>query len=446
MPGYGRSIVQTAQSIGLYAQHEWKPNPKWTVLSGIRADQNIIDGTYTLGLSDNEITFNALTINPRVQLMHLIDETWQFRTGFSTGYRAPQAFDEDLHIETVNGAAQFVQLSNDLRPERSQSFSAGLYKDAQRVKDRIQLSVEGFYTLLNDPFIQVGLAESTENAPEIFEKRNSPIDAQVAGMNLEFNWTNTLGWEVQSGFTIQKAIYESPVEIYELADESTIQTRNILRTPNLYGHVIGSYKWNTKWRTSLNVDYTGRMEVPYEGPAASLAIRTVRDFYEVNASVERYVTFNQHTNVTIKLGVQNIFNAYQNDFDTGRFRDAAYIYGSLCYPEVSRLVYSLSIKIELGIITDIDTVAMASDRGIISYDRSAKHRVTQFTEAPHYRVFYNRRFDDRIIPYRHIRPYDRSFDLTVSPYTHWGYDDRIWEVVLFICLKLWLIEQNGVGL
>ena len=43
---------------------------------------------------------------------------------YSSGFRAPQAFDEDLHVENVGGKVAMIELADNLKEERSQSLSA----------------------------------------------------------------------------------------------------------------------------------------------------------------------------------------------------------------------------------------------------------------------------------------------------------------------------------
>lgn len=48
-----------------------------------------------------------------------IDESFQFKAGFARGFRAPQAFNEDLHVSSVGGEQQFILIGNDLDTEYS---------------------------------------------------------------------------------------------------------------------------------------------------------------------------------------------------------------------------------------------------------------------------------------------------------------------------------------
>lgn len=58
------------------------------------------------------------------------------RAGYTSGYRAPQAYDEDLHVNAVGGNVSLIVLDPDLKPEYSNSFtlSADLYRNTGKVQ------------------------------------------------------------------------------------------------------------------------------------------------------------------------------------------------------------------------------------------------------------------------------------------------------------------------
>ena len=41
------------------------------------------------------------------------------RLSYSSGFRAPQAFDEDMHIENVGGTVAMIERAKDLKEEKS---------------------------------------------------------------------------------------------------------------------------------------------------------------------------------------------------------------------------------------------------------------------------------------------------------------------------------------
>ena len=90
MVGYGRDLKQEVRIASAFAQSEWKIG-QCTVLAGLRLDDH--------NLIDNPI------LSPRVNFMWKPSQYIQTRLTWSTGFRAPQAYDEDLHVTAVGGEA-----------------------------------------------------------------------------------------------------------------------------------------------------------------------------------------------------------------------------------------------------------------------------------------------------------------------------------------------------
>lgn len=131
--GYDIHTDQTVHIVGAYLQNEWKTR-KWSLLVGGRLDKhNLVD---------------HVIFSPRVNVRFNPSEAVNLRVSYAGGYRAPQAFDEDMHIAIVGGERVRIQLADDLKEERSHSvsLSADLYHTFGKVQTN--LLVEGFYTIL----------------------------------------------------------------------------------------------------------------------------------------------------------------------------------------------------------------------------------------------------------------------------------------------------------
>ena len=91
-----------------------------------------------------------------------------------------QAFDEDLHVSLVGGERLVTRLADNLKEERSNSFSvsADLYHTFGNVQTN--LLIEGFYTDLNDVFSTRKLAQPDAQGNEVQERYNA-YGCQVYG-------------------------------------------------------------------------------------------------------------------------------------------------------------------------------------------------------------------------------------------------------------------------
>ena len=86
-------------------------------LAGARVEHYSIDDKQT------DSDKSGTVVVPRASIMYDISSYLQTRIGFSRGYRAPQIFDEDLHIET-SGSRQVINKNDPhLKQENSSSFT-----------------------------------------------------------------------------------------------------------------------------------------------------------------------------------------------------------------------------------------------------------------------------------------------------------------------------------
>lgn len=330
MPGYDRIIEQSVANLGFYSQYEYKPHSKITLLGGLRYDLSQINGDYRLFGESLETDLQVDALNPRLNILYKPRLDWQLRASYARGFRAPQAFDEDLHIETVGGAAQFIRLSPDLQKETSDAYTLSSEYTKSWGKTQVYLLLEGFYTRLNNPFVNIGLLEGNAETPAILEKQNAMEDAIVSGINVESRIAPGNFFNLQLGGTWQSARYNREIELYtsEDTDGASIFEDRILRTPDWYGYFVSTFNFSKKLITNLTGVYTGSMAQPYEsGLQRPLGVYTTPDFMELNIKFSYNMKILPELNMQFNAGVQNLFNSYQDDFDTGIDRDAAYIYG-----------------------------------------------------------------------------------------------------------------------
>ena len=306
MWGYNRQVNQTVKIGSAFLQNEWK-NDKWGILIGGRLDKhNLIDN---------------IIFSPRANLRFNPTEDINFRLSYSSGFRAPQAFDEDLHIENVGGSVAMIKLSDNLKEERSQSFSASadVY---QRLGDfQVNFLVEGFFTKLNDVFALTDAEE--ENGIQTRVRYNAP-GARVMGLTLEGKLAYRNLFQFQAGLTLQQSHYD---EAHEWNPEAP-KVKKMMRTPNTYGYFTATYTPIKPLSVTLSGTYTGSMLVPHEAGVIEKPMTVMtKKFADIGLKAAYDFKLYKSINLQVNAGVQNIFNSYQNDFDKGPDRDSGYIYG-----------------------------------------------------------------------------------------------------------------------
>ncbi|WP_026775802.1 TonB-dependent receptor [Polaribacter sp. Hel_I_88] len=328
--GYNRLIDQTVNSIGTYAQYEWKPSEKFTALLGARLDNVDVDGDYTIGNINRNISLNQTALSPRLTVSYLFTEALKFRGGYARGFRAPQAFNEDLHISSVGGEPQFVILSDDLNTEYSNAFTGSF--NYSKTKNLLQMDflVEGFYTLLENPFTLISTGNVLPNGSILEEVRNG-AGAKVYGTNFEAGISPSPKWQFQLGGTYQKAKYDEPQVIFETdgtVGETDIAVDEFTRTPNFYGYFNTAFIPSKKFNIDVTGTYTGSMIVPLVvSDTGFLQLNETESFFDLNLKLESHIDLSDDFMITFSGGVKNIFNSFQDDFDTGPTRDSDYVYG-----------------------------------------------------------------------------------------------------------------------
>lgn len=303
-------ITQNVNTIGLYTQIDWKILDNLKLLTGVRGE------FFESNLNDESL----FIVNPRVSVLYNITETLSFRTGYSQGFRAPQFFSEDVHSEIITGEVRRVRLADDLKKELSHSFIGSLEYAHQHDNHQLILTLEGFYTTINDPFVYEARGEV--DGLEIKEKINGD-NAIVNGVNLEAKYSPNEKFLFQLGGTFQNSYFENTY-----APEEGIATNKITRTPNVYGNALLNYTPNDKWSFNTTGVFTGKMYVPHvAGFISETVLEETPSLFEVGFNASRTFSVSDKYQIELNGGIKNIFNSYQSDFDKGLDRDPNYIYG-----------------------------------------------------------------------------------------------------------------------
>lgn len=308
MLGYQRTIAQTVHIGSLFAQNEWK-NKHWSFLIGGRLDKhNLMD---------------HLIFSPRANLRFNPTDDVNLRLSYSNGFRAPQAFDEDLHVTAVGGDVSLIQLSPNLKEEKSQSLStsADFYHRFGPVQ--VNFLVEGFYTDLRNVFLLEKIGQDAEGNL-LLERRNGK-GARVMGINLEGKMVYAR-MQLQAGATLQRSRYKEP-ETWSDNPQITPQ-KKMFRSPDTYGYFTATLTPIKAFTASLSGTYTGSMPVQHmAGYIPEDREETTPGFFDMNLKLAYDIPLYHSVVLQVNGGVQNLFNAYQSDFDKGEYRDSGYIYG-----------------------------------------------------------------------------------------------------------------------
>ncbi len=305
-PGYGVHVFQPINQFGVYTQLDWLLSPKFKLNAGARVNY------------DN-VLFKPL-VTPRLGMKYSPFKFAEIRLNYANGYRIPQVFSEDVHVELVSGEIQLIRLGDDLKHELSHGLNLDISFDFEKGKSDIEIVLNGFYNQLQNVFV----LEFTQDAlgQNILEKRNGQR-AEVAGGSFEFNYS----WKDQLftmfTFSAQSTRYSEPVEWAEGQYVS-----GFLRTPDYYGSLVVSYAINKKIDVNSSAILTGPMYLPhYAGYIAEDKLERSETMVDWGFKINYNFYLKNNVKLTLNGGVKNILDTFQRDLDKGVHRDASYTYG-----------------------------------------------------------------------------------------------------------------------
>ena len=308
MLGYHREINQEVSVYSAYLQNEWKTG-RFSFLLGGRLDKN------------SEI--DDPIFSPRLNIRYNPIPDLSLRASYSEGFRAPQTYDEDLHVAAVGGEVTLIQVAKDLKTERSRSYSASVDYYTTWGPVQINLLLEGFYTSLHNPFVLEEIESDDEN--KILERRNGS-DAVVKGFNLEGKIAPHKSVQLQFGATLQSSKYDKPVAWSK--DPEVEACRKLLRSPDQYGYATLNLLPFKSFSAALSGTYTGPMYVGHSaGYIEKDVLKKTDSFFDATIKLAYDIKIGKSYTLQFNMGLQNVFDSYQDDFDKGEFRDSGYIYG-----------------------------------------------------------------------------------------------------------------------
>lgn len=363
-------VDQFVNTLGTFAQYDLKLD-KAKFSLGLRYDNYLIrDREKDSDQRQADVKGNVLA--PRATFLWDIVPTLQYRLSYAKGYRAPQIFDEDLHIEASASKRIIHVNSPDLRQETSHSVSSSFNFINNVGRTMTEFLVEGFYTRLEDPFAYEYYDVDT-NYTYVQVRKNAEDGAFVAGVNMEFNAAFPNNLSLSAGFTFQKSLYDSP-QAWGEGEESV--SREFMRSPGQYGYLNLDWHVTKQFSATLTSNYTGSMYVPHLGlepisneewelinngqigaiePERQNEIQAIMNGEVIEGErleqSEQFLIFGfrmaydfrltEETKMQVYAGVQNIFNQTQKYHDSGIYRDAGYIYGP-CKPR------TINVGVKIG--------------------------------------------------------------------------------------------------
>jgi len=306
-------------NLGIFLQDDWAVNEKMNIVVGIRAD-------------DNSELENPI-FSPRFAVRYEPNPDLILRATAGTGFRAPDPFDEDLHIEVISGSRATTRQADDLEEEKSYSGLVSAIYSPPALEGSLTLEVNGFYTALRDTFTHSEIQNDPNTGEDFRERFNGP-DAEVGGVELNIGMLPMKGLRIDLGLVSQFARFDEAVVIFEDEGGNTIEEDDFTESPEFYGVAQATYQVNPLTELMLGMTYTGSMKVLNERTG------------ELNEETDTFLVFDLvgsrtfplegFPDLSVSVGVKNLTDNRQDDLETGFDRDVTYFYG----PRTPRTVFA----------------------------------------------------------------------------------------------------------
>ena len=299
---------------GFFLQDEWSVSEKVKFVVGGRLDKN------------SEVS--GVIISPRANIWYAPFSDVKIRTGISTGFRAPELFDEDLHVSTLGADQIRIFNRQNIREEKSVTMSAGIDWEPEQLDGRVEVEFQAYYTRLTNTFVLGEIQTGSDGS--LSQERYNAEGSEIVGLELDVNLKPVNNINIIGGLFWSKARYDNLQTVFD--DGFILLTSDkYLQIPSFSAAIQTIVRMTDTFDVFIGLKYTGSMDV------LNINRREIvhtGDFIVADINFIKHMEWNTgHFDIT--LGVKNIFDQRQPDQETGALRDSAYIYG----PRIPRTFY-----------------------------------------------------------------------------------------------------------
>lgn len=294
-------------NLGFFLQDEWMPSTRTTVIFGLRADQH------------SEL--DDWAFSPRAALRHTSSDAWTWRASIATGFRAPEIFDEDFHIEILDDPTR-TRNAEGLKEERSTSYSVGFIWTPAGGENRLQVDGEVFRTQIRDTFnvSDIVLVDPDGNQ---FKLRENAGGSVVQGFEINTSYRFNQHFSGEIGVSHVDARFDEANEVLP-----GIFERRYLETPKWTSVAQLRYENDNFIDLFLGAVYTGPMIAARE--VEGTLNRRTTSFLVFDLTATKHIHLqagSKELHIDLMAGVKNIFDERQPDLTSGPERDTTYFYG-----------------------------------------------------------------------------------------------------------------------
>ena len=301
--------------LGFLLQDEWSATERLDLVLGARVD--------------DASAVDDLVYSPRVAAAYAATDRLKLRAALSTGFRAPDVFSEDLHVDTLGGVPVPVVNTPGLREESSRTAQLGFdLRSAPGAHIPWTWDATASYTGISDTFV---LARSGAGSSAV-DLRDNGSGSTVAGLESNFSVRPADALNLVLGVAAYSSRHDTAEVVFD--DGSTVlSTHDYLKTPGLTGVAQAVWSPLPEWDVVGGLKYTGPLDVVNNRTAT---LNRTDDFFVFDLGLVRHIALGSSRHLDLSFGVKNVFDQRQRDLETGPTRDSDYVYG----PRFARSFYT----------------------------------------------------------------------------------------------------------
>jgi outer membrane receptor for ferrienterochelin and colicins len=300
-------------NLGAFVQDEWSLREDIDLVIGARVDQS--------SELDNAV------FSPRVALAWQATENLKWRAGIASGFRAPEIFVEDVHVDTLGGEQVRVRNADGLKEERALTTLLGFDWRSDPAEPVWTWDATASYARIRDTF---ALGEIQRGADgRLGQLRYNASGSDVLGMETNLGWQPSPQWRLTAGASWYRSRFREPQRIFDDTGEggdTVIDSRDYLKTPRWTGLAQLGWLPSEPWETFIALRHTGSMPVLNNRLGE---LHRTRAFWvtDLGARWHRHLGVGAEREVSVAAGVKNVFDQRQKDLEAGALRDSDYVYG-----------------------------------------------------------------------------------------------------------------------
>ena len=303
-------------NLGFVFQDEWTAADRLDLVLGARLD--------------DASTAADPVFSPRLAAAWAARSNLKLRAAVSTGFRAPDVFSEDLHVDTIGGAPVPIVNAPGLAEESSRTLQLGFAR-GPAVGDALPWGWDATlsHTIIRDTFV---LTRTGAGAGSV-DLRENGSGSTVTGLETNFNLRPVESLRLDAGLAYYVSRYEAPEAVLDDGAGTVLTTRDYLKTPRLTA--IAQAVWSPIDGHDLfaALKFTGPMDVLNNRTAT---INRSESFHVVDLGYTRHFELGGGRHLDWSIGVKNLFDERQRDLEVGAARDSDYVYG----PRFARSFYT----------------------------------------------------------------------------------------------------------